>query len=322
MDRNGWPLGSSRASGLIVDEASMMLFPDFLALATMVSAGGEIMLAGDHMQLSPITSHDWENEDREQVLRLTPHESAYVTVKRLCGRCGRNALRQSELTLTYRLTDELIHLISDVYRDEGVMLTSRKQALPKSGGLSSLSDIWKNGGIYLVVHDEAGSRKLNEFEAGLIRDIIASRPGSKKDIQPQSVSIITPHRAQKGALKGLLTERYGEQIKMIDTVERLQGGECETVIVSGTQSDMNAIGQSAEFILNLNRTNVIFSRAKERLVVVCSKNLLDSVPADIDDYRSAWLWKRLRSMCDSEMLKVEGYEHEVSVRVPGRFWNR
>ncbi len=60
------------------------------------SPDGEIMLAGDHMQLSPITSHDWENETREQMVRLTPHESAYVTVKRLCAKCGRNALRQSD----------------------------------------------------------------------------------------------------------------------------------------------------------------------------------------------------------------------------------
>ena len=89
-------------------------------------------------------------------------------------------------------------------------------------------------------------------------------------------------------------------------------------IVSGTQSDTSAIGESAEFILNLNRTNVIFSG--RRLIVVCSRNLLDSVPADIDDYQSSWLWKRLRSMCDTEALKVVGYEHAVSVKVPGKFW--
>lgn len=33
---------------LIVDEASMMVFPHFLALATLVKNDGEIMLAGDH----------------------------------------------------------------------------------------------------------------------------------------------------------------------------------------------------------------------------------------------------------------------------------
>ncbi len=320
FDKSGWLPSHRRANGLIVDEASMMLFPDFLALGTMVSPDGEIMLAGDHMQLSPITSHDWENETREQMVRMTPHESAYVMVKRLCSKCGRNALRQSELTLTYRLSEELIHLISDVYKDEGVTLTSMRASPAKSGRIGSFADIWRQEGIYLVVHDESGSRKINGFEVRIVRDIIASRPGGVKGIKPESVSIITPHRAQRGALKAFLTEDYDKQIKMIDTVERLQGGECDTIIVSGTQSDMNGIGESAEFILNLNRTNVIFSRAKERLIVVCSKTLLDSVPADIEDYQSSQLWKRLRSMCDTEVLVLNGYEHKVSVRVPGRFW--
>ena len=71
LDKSGWLPGYRRATGLIVDKASMMLFPDFLALGTMVSPDGEMMLAGDHMQLSPITSHDWENETREQMVRMT-----------------------------------------------------------------------------------------------------------------------------------------------------------------------------------------------------------------------------------------------------------
>ena len=136
---------------------------------------------------------------------------------------------------------------------------------------------------------------------------------------PGSISIITPHRAQRGLLKGALSD-LAYHIRLIDTVERLQGGECETIIVSATQSDASAISGNAEFILDLNRTNVIFSRAQARLVVVCSRNLLDSMPADFDDYASSMLWKHLRSVCDRPMLHLEGYEHEVEVRVPGRFW--
>jgi superfamily I DNA and/or RNA helicase len=96
-------------------------------------------------------------------------------------------------------------------------------------------------------------------------------------------------------------------------VERLQGGECATVIVSGTQSDPMAIGGSAEFILDLNRSNVIFSRAKERLIVVCSHNLLDTIPADLDTYRSAYLWKRVRAMCQKKLfrLRIDGQNVEV-----------
>ncbi len=89
MNSSGLLRGSKfSVDGLIVDEASMMVFADFLALATLVKSDGEIMLAGDHMQLSPITSHDWENETREQIVRLQPHESAYMSVNKLAARCG------------------------------------------------------------------------------------------------------------------------------------------------------------------------------------------------------------------------------------------
>ena len=36
----------------------MMVFPHFLSLASLVTVDGEIMLAGDHRQLSPIIAHD------------------------------------------------------------------------------------------------------------------------------------------------------------------------------------------------------------------------------------------------------------------------
>lgn len=309
------------ADGLIVDEASMMVFADFLALAMLVGEEGEIMLAGDHMQLAPITSHDWEDETREQVVRLTPHESAYRTINGLASRTPPGAIGRSALNTTYRLTPELTHLISGVYKEEGVDLRSRKDQDDKVGSITSLADLWRNKGVFLVVHDEAGSRKSNAFEGQLIHDILAARGVEEHEVRPRTVSVITPHRAQRGLLKNLLNPEFGYHIKLIDTVERLQGGECETIIVSGTQSDAGAISEHAEFILDLNRTNVIFSRAQERLIVVCSRGLLDSMPADFGDYASAWLWKHLRSVCDTTVLEVPGYAHRVEVRVPGRFWN-
>jgi len=314
-------LGSPlRVDGLTVDEASMMIFPAFLALSTLVSPDGEIMLAGDHLQLSPITAHQWEDETREQVMRYSPHESAYIAVQKLCSQCGPGMIKRSALTTTYRLTPELTHLISGIYRREGYSLESKKGNSAKNGMPTSFRDLWSNGGVFLVVHGEAGSRKSNEFEAALVRDILAARPGPKGAIPPGSVSIITPHRAQRAVLRTTLKGGLGKQIKMIDTVERLQGGECETIIVSGTQSDASAIAGNAEFILELNRTNVIFSRAKERLIVVCSRNLLDSVPADLEDYRSSWLWKHLRSICDTTAAVVSGYEYDVRIMVPGKYW--
>jgi hypothetical protein len=102
-------------------------------------------------------------------------------------------------------------------------------------------------------------------------------------------------------------------VDIIDTVEKLQGGERPTIIVSGTQSDPSSIANAADFILNLNRSNVIFSRAKDRLVVVCSRSLLSSVPADTKQYQTARLWKRLRDFCGLSLMSLDFDGHKVEL---------
>ncbi len=100
---------------------------------------------------------------------------------------------------------------------------------------------------------------------------------------------------------------------VIDTVERLQGGERPTVIVSATVSDPAAIGARAEFILDLNRSNVAFSRAQQRLIVVCAEALLDYIPVEAEDYESAMLWKSLRSLCSRQLAaeRVDGHTAQI-----------
>jgi len=129
------------------------------------------------------------------------------------------------------------------------------------------------------------------------------------------VAVMTPHRAQRGLLNSML-DRFKPAVDIVDTVERIQGGERDTVLVSGTQSDPSSIAGSADFILDGNRTNVIFSRAKRRLVVVCSEVLLDSLPSDLEQYRSAFLWKRLRAACTREVASAVIEGHAVRVLVP------
>lgn len=103
---------------------------------------------------------------------------------------------------------------------------------------------------------------------------------------------------------------------MIDTVERLQGDERPTVIVSATASDPSAIGRNVEFILNLNRANVAFSRTEERLIVVCSETLLDHIPVEVEHYDSALLWKSLRSLCTREVATAGVDGHRVRILTP------
>ena len=71
--------------------------------------------------------------------------------------------------------------------------------------------------------------------------------------------------------------------------------------MSGTASDPTDIGEREDFLLDLNRSNVAFSRPEERLIVVCSKTLVNHIPPDVEDYNSAMLWKSLRRICNVEL---------------------
>jgi superfamily I DNA and/or RNA helicase len=155
-------------------------------------------------------------------------------------------------------------------------------------------ELWRpSTGLFLVTHTERESKGTNELEVQLVERILSCAG----DLGPASVAIVTPHRAQRTLLQTRLS-RFTNMVDVIDTVERLQGGERPNVIFSATVSDPVAIAENVEFILNLNRSNVAFSRAKNRLIVVCSRELLDFIPAELEYYEETILWKTLRQICN------------------------
>jgi hypothetical protein len=284
---------------LVVDEASMMVFPHFLALATVIDEDGDIMLAGDNRQLAPILAHDWEREDRPPAVLYQPFASAYDAVLRIKSNptVSDRALSRSALEFTFRLPPEIRELIARLYRLDDIQLEGLPRTAPGRDvalrGQEGWAAPWsRDSGLYLVLHSERESRESNATEADIIESILTA--GGR--LPASSVAVITPHRAQRALLK-LRLASHEAAVDVIDTVERLQGNERPTVIVSATASDAYAIGARAEFLLDLNRSNVAFSRARDRLIVVCSETLLDHIAAELEHYQAALLWKSLRALC-------------------------
>lgn len=302
-----------KTSFLVVDEASMMVLPHFLSLATIVNQDGKIMLAGDNRQLSPITAHDWEREDRPPVIKYQPYLSAYEAVSNLRKAEGitNREITLSSLKYTFRLPADIRDLIGRLYIEDNVDLIGKdfRDPLEFTASENLFEQIWQvSAGIFLVIHNERDSRKSNPIEASVLKRIIEAAP----ELGSNSVAVITPHRAQRTLLINELKD-YREAIAIIDTVERLQGGERPNVIVSATASDPSSIGINAEFILNLNRANVAFSRAQERLVVICSQELINYIPAEIEYYDSSLLWKTLRRLCSKNIGTLEINNHNVQL---------
>lgn len=80
---------------------------------------------------------------------------------------------------------------------------------------------------------------------------------------------------------------------MVDTVERLQGGERDLIVLSLTASDPDAMRGETGFFFSPNRLNVSLTRARKKLVVVGSDALLDAIPDDPRALRGADLLRRL-----------------------------
>jgi hypothetical protein len=136
---------------LLVDEASMMPFPHFLALATLLDlkgGGWRVMLTGDHRQLPPIIQHQWEEEDRPGVQRYLPYLSAFEAFLYMKRELGEDPSRVtfSCLDHTHRLPAEVRHLIQPLYHRDGVSLKGRGGLGGKPQGKVSLWEaVWKGG---------------------------------------------------------------------------------------------------------------------------------------------------------------------------------
>ncbi|MBD2628964.1 AAA family ATPase [Anabaena variabilis FACHB-164] len=312
---NKYPQGFQTTT-LIIDEASMMVFPHFLALATLVRNDGEIMLAGDHRQLSPIVTNDWENEDRPPVVFYQPYVSAYQAIQNLKENSETlipdEAILRSPLDNTFRLPYEIRKLIEPVYQKDDIQLKGKEK--DQNIEDKQIGGTWEQllqgtKGLYLVLHSERESKRSNQIEVEIIKQIL----DAGGELPDNSTAILTPHRAQRSLLKTELETDYGKAVDVIDTVEKVQGGERDNVIVSATASNQSAISKNVEFILSLNRSNVAFSRAKKRLIIVCSKTLLDYIPTELENYEEAILWKTLRSQCSELIFAEQIAGHTVDV---------
>uniref|UniRef100_A0A0G4H0S1 DNA2/NAM7 helicase-like C-terminal domain-containing protein n=1 Tax=Chromera velia CCMP2878 TaxID=1169474 RepID=A0A0G4H0S1_9ALVE len=168
----------------------------------------------------------------------------------------------------------------------------------------------------------------------------------------ETVAVITPHRRQKRALEMALDWVEGsggeggegrefetgqrndvgnggqgwevrdereqgqvidrKSVISVDTVERMQGGEADSVIFCMTVSDVEkARNKAGEFYKNLNRTNVAFSRAKRRLIVVCAQSILQMMPESGAEWEEMLQWRQLRLLWDAAAAKDSGSCREV-----------
>ncbi len=261
---------------VLVDEAGQVAMPHACAA---LALGRRRFLVGDHRQLPPLVVA--EHEDSLALRSAFEH---------LHERYGSHLL-----TSTYRMNEELCSFPSAAFYGGRLRAAAANRGirLALDGDPGPILRPDPPGLIVPVKH--LGARTMAPAEAEAAADIVAAAIGH--GLSPDEVAVIAPHRAQGNRIRALLRRRLDlppERFPVVDTVERLQGGERDLIVLSLTASDPQAVLSEASFFFSPNRLNVSLTRARRKLVILMSEAILDAMPDDAaallgaDLLRRAW----------------------------------
>lgn len=146
----------------------------------------------------------------------------------------------------------------------------------------------------------------------------------------KGIGIVTPHRAQQALITRELQSVFCDEsykfrvypIKIrnaVDTVERFQGQERAVIIASYALGDPDVIRNEEEFLTSLNRFNVMVSRARAKIILFVSKEIINHISNDLKVLEQSKLLKIFaESYCNNREEAELGYiDNTIEKRVKG-----
>ena len=245
---------------------------------------GQLVLAGDPMQLGPIvTSELCKNfqMDRSYMERLVQTSPAYSLQH------NANAYPPHLITLlvnNYRFHPEILKLPNELFY--------RNQLIARGAIFQTHSMVkWeylpaKDFPILFHAVDGENTREgsspswFNPQEAMVAVEYVQKLvKDSKPKISPEDIGIITPYARQVQKIRTALAVSNIDGIK-VGSVETFQGQERRVIIISTVRSENSLLQHDLRynlgFVANEKRFNVAVTRAKSLLIVVGNPRVLET----------------------------------------------
>ena len=255
----------------LVDEASLM--PITLA-AILGKTAPSVCLFGDSRQMPPIFRPELENNDNS------------ISILDYCSQKVEGS-PVAVLHTTYRMNESITNVVSkSFYEPYGIILRSVECVSKNTFPSTYLSQMGLNESLVYMNSSlsTAKCEEENEGEANAVIELIRSllHEGNK----PSDFAVITPFRRQVRLIRSKARDVFdGDDIPLIDTVERLQGQDVKCIILTFASSDIDYIRGVYGFLFDHNRLNVMISRAKTKVVIFACKyiqielkKILNAVP--------------------------------------------
>ncbi|RVE48139.1 hypothetical protein evm_007199 [Chilo suppressalis] len=273
---------------VIVDEAGQATEPEIMIPMTFIDKeNGQIILAGDPMQLGPVimskycTEFGMNESYLSRILKTFPYQRDFSAFEN-----GYDKRVITKLTDNYRSLAEVLTLPSQMFYDASLVAKiDRTQPwisnlIELFGNMFDKSDT-KTGGIYVYGIRGCNTRSqdspswYNPQEASMVA--LTTCKLYKNKVNPDDIGVITPYIAQIKYLK-LVFEAMGLPQPKIGTVEDFQGQERPIILISTVRSTEAYLLEDQRhtlgFVKNPKRLNVALTRAQVIAILFCDPHLL------------------------------------------------
>ncbi|WP_432734488.1 DEAD/DEAH box helicase [Maridesulfovibrio sp. FT414] len=303
---------------VILDESSQIKLTNSLSPLATLKTGGQLIVAGDHMQMPPIQNL----EPPKGAEYLVESIQNYLLQRDFGGKINVSALsvnyRSASDIVDYAKTIGYLSSLKAFYPNTSVKLIS---PLPDQTKFISSNLPWSplwgemlvpEKKVLTLLHEDDLSSQSNMFEARIVSGLVWSLRSTvsakleglgvsghsaptPEEFWGKSVGIVTPHRAQRALVVRELKKLFPAEQDLIDdavdTVEKFQGGERHTILVTFGVADADLISGEEAFLMQLERTNVAVSRAMAKCIVIMPTTLAGHVPQDKKALETAFALK-------------------------------
>lgn len=263
---------------VVIDEASMVqTVQAYVAAGLARPHGGKVVIAGDYRQLPPVAcatsarAHAWLGTDIFHTVGIPADLERDDTPPYV-----------ATLDVQYRMSPGICTLVSDLFY-EGRLRTDRsvRQRASLSSPLGN-TDVFTIDSTPMAprVLPTADKSRVNEKHVTIIADLLAFLDsGGVIGGDETSVAIITPFRAQAGALRRRFGSRYRGRRIAVTTGHRSQGGEADIVVFDLTDAPGSYVSKFLDAddlsAAGPRLINVGMSRARHQLYVVGAMEYLE-----------------------------------------------
>lgn len=340
--------------GYAIDEGSQYTLGKTAIPGSFITSDSQVIVGGDHRQLEAVTKYDWEDATRTTINGVAAHLSVMSYLRLANGKevpgVDREDLEYAfdssipyiRLRTTFRCCRTITQFCAKVYEDDGddgldleTHESNRYQRItppdPHTDALQSIVD--HKIPLVTVTHDDRRGGDQSETEAAIIIESITAMPTADTsedadDIEyEESIGVVCAHSDQADLIRGKLEAHpdINDTAIKVDTADGFQGSEEDVILVSLSASDPDYISSEDEFILSDNRTLVSLSRARKKVILAASRELLATVPDDPTVFQETRLLQhidtatraadRLADQPDAtrpDAVRVDGYD-DVSV---------